>query len=43
MLKLKRLGLSKQELKQLNRAQIHYQLLFLSDILGTSGKNLDKK
>ena len=43
MLELKCLGLAKQELKRLNRVRIHYQVLFLSDILGASGKHLDKK
>ena len=43
MLELTRLGLAKQELKRLNRVRIHYQVLFLSDILGASGKHLDKK
>ena len=43
MLELKRLGLSKQELKRLNRVRIYYQVLFLSDILGASGKHLHKR
>ena len=43
MLELKRLGLSKHDLRRLNRVWIYYQVLFLSDILGASGKYLDKK
>ena len=43
MLEIKRLGMAKQELKRLNRVRVHYQVLFLSDILGASGKHLDKK
>ena len=35
------LGLSKPKPKQLNQARIYFQVLFLSDILGASGKMLD--
>ena len=34
---------SKIELERLNKVRIHLQVLFLSDILGASGKVLDRK
>ena len=36
-------GFGKQELQRLNRVRIHQQVLFLSCVLGASGKKLDKK
>ena len=36
-------GFGKQELQRLNRVRIHQQVLFLSCVLGASGKQLDKK
>ena len=38
-----RLGYSDQDLVRLNRVRISSQVLFLSDILGASGKLLDTK
>ena len=35
-------GFGKQELQRLNRVRIHQQVLFLSCVLGASGKQLDK-
>ena len=34
---------SKIELERLNKVRIHLQVLFLSDILGASGKVLDRQ
>ncbi len=36
-------GCSEKELQSLNRAQKHQQVLFLSDILGGSGRTADKQ
>ena len=36
-------GFGKQELQRLNRVRIHQQVLFLSCIMGASGKHLDEK
>ena len=36
-------GFSKDSLLRLNRVRVHQQVLFLSCILGASGKILDKK
>ena len=38
-----RLGYSMDKLQRLNRVRLFMQVLFLSDILGASGKSLDKK
>jgi len=35
-------GFSPQDLKRLNRVRVHQQVLFLSDVLGACGKNLDQ-
>ena len=37
------LGYSPQDLISLNQVRLHQQVLFLSDILGASGKDLDVK
>jgi hypothetical protein len=37
------LNYSPQELHQLNRVQMHQQVIFLSDVRDTSGRALDKK
>ena len=37
MMELKRKGHSTEDLRQLNRVRVHQQVLFLSDVLGTSG------
>ena len=36
-------GFSKEDLIRLNRVRVHQQVLFLSCVLGASGKTLDKK
>ena len=38
-----RAGFKKEELLRLNRFRVHQQVLFLSCVLGASGKSLDKK
>ena len=38
-----RSGLNKEDLLRLNRVRVHQQVLFLSCVLGASGKSLDKK
>ena len=43
MLEFERLGCDKEVLERLNRVRIFMQVLFLSDILGASGKNLDRQ
>ena len=43
MMELKRKGHSTEDLRQLNRVRVHQQVLFLSDVLGASGKSLDNK
>ena len=43
MMELKRKGHSTEYPRQLNRVQVHQQVLFLSDVLGASGKSLDNK
>ena len=43
MMELKCKGHSVEDLRQLNIVRVHQQVLFLSDVLGTSGKSLDKK
>ena len=40
---LKEAGFSEEELARLNRVRIHQQNLFLSCVLGASGKTLDEK
>ena len=36
-------GFNQDELKRLNRVRIHQQVLFLSCVLGASGKSLDAR
>ena len=43
MLELKWKGHSTEDLRRLNRVQMHQQVLFLSYVLGASGKSLDRK
>ena len=43
MMELKRKGHSTEDLRRLNRVRVHQQVLLLSDVLGVSGKSLDKK
>ena len=43
MLVLKEAGFTGEELARLNRVRIHQQALFLSCVLGASGKSLDEK
>ena len=43
MMELKRKGHSTEDLRRLNKVRVHQQVLFLSDVLGGSGKLLDKK
>ena len=43
MMELKRKGQSTEDLLRINRVRVHQQILFLSDVLGTSGKSLDRK
>ena len=38
-----RVGYSKDKLLRLNQVTLHMQVLFLSDILGASGKDLDRR
>ena len=38
-----RSGFNKEDLLRLNRVLFHQQVLFLSSVLGASGKSLDKK
>ena len=38
-----RAGFNKEDLPRLNRVRVHQQVLFLSCVLGASGKSLDKK
>ena len=38
-----RAGFKKEDLLRLNRVRVHQQVLFLSCVLGASGKSLDKK
>ena len=38
-----RAGFNKEDLLILNRVRVHQQVLFLSCVLGASGKSLDKK
>lgn len=38
-----RLGFSNKELERLNRVRLYMQVLFLSDVLGASGKVLDER
>ena len=38
-----RAGFNKEDLLRLNRVRVHQQVLFLSCVLGVSGKSLDKK
>ena len=42
-MELKRKGHSTEDLRRLNRLRVHQQVLFLSYVLGASGKYLDKK
>ena len=43
MMELKRKEHSTEDLRRLNIVRVQQQVLFLSDILGASGKSLDKK
>ena len=43
MLEFERMGCSSDILERLNRVRIYMQVLFLSDVLGASGKNLDRQ
>ena len=43
MLEFERIGLGGDLLERLNRVRIYMQVLFLSDVLGANGKNLDKQ
>ena len=43
IMELKRKGHSTEDLRRLNRVRVHQQMLFLSDVLGASGKSLDRK
>ena len=43
MLEFERIGCSEDMLERLNRVRIYMQVLFLSDVLGANGKNLDKQ
>ena len=43
MLELMRLGYSAKDLLRLNRVRLHQQVVFLSCILGASGKELDER
>ena len=38
-----RAGFNKEDFLRLNRVRVHQQVLFLSCVLGASGKSLDKK
>ena len=42
IMELKRKGHLTEDPRQLNRVRVHQQVLFLSDVLGASGKSLDK-
>jgi hypothetical protein len=41
MQELKSLGFTDEELRRLNRVRLYQQVLFLSDIIGVSGRSLD--
>ena len=41
MMVFKRVGYSTDNLCRLNKVWVHQQVLFLSDVLGASGKSLD--
>ena len=43
MLEFERMGCNCDTLERLNRVRIFMQVLFLSDVLGASGKNLDRQ
>ena len=43
MLEFERIGCCGDMLERLNRVRIYMQVLFLSDVLGANGKNLDKQ
>ena len=43
MMELNRKGHSTEDLRRLNRVRVHQQVLLLSDVLGVSGKYLDRK
>ena len=43
MMELKSKGHLTEDLRRLNRVRVHQQVLFLSDVLGASGKSLDRK
>ena len=43
MLELVRVGYKGKELERLNRVRLHQQVLFLSDIVGPSGGELDER
>ena len=42
MMELKHKGHSTEELRRLDRVRVHQQVSFLSDVLGASGKSLDR-
>ena len=42
MMEMKRKEHSTEDLRLLNRVRVHQQVLFLSDVLGASGKSLDR-
>ena len=43
VMELERKGHSAEDLLRFNRERVHQQVLFLSDVLGASGKSLDRK
>ena len=43
MMELKRKGNSLEDINWINRVRVHQQVLFLLDVLGASGKSLDRK
>ena len=43
MLEFMRLGYSPHNLRILNKIRVHQQVVYLSDVLGASGKSLDRK
>ena len=40
---LRQVGFNKEELERINCVRLHQQVLFLSYVLGASGKTLDKR
>lgn len=43
MNEFERVGFRGHELRALNRVRMHQQCIFLSDVLGVSGKSIDPK